>query len=108
VNKRSEEVRKTMPVTFELTPQVKAKIEEFAKASGMKPEEFCKIVIENWVTGGGLIEVGRKKGDIQRIALDWPMGFMILMKDSKGTRRIEKVKGVYSKSALDAEYVLVK
>jgi hypothetical protein len=97
-----------MPVTFELTPQVKTKIEEFAKAAGWKPEEFCKIVIENWVTGGGLIEVGRKKGDMQRIALDWPMGFMILMKDPKGTKRIDKVKGVYSHSAMEAEYVLVK
>lgn len=97
-----------MPVSFELTPQVKAKIDEFAKAAGLKSEEFCKIVIENWVTGGGLIEVGRKKGDIQRIALDWPMGFMILMKDAKGIKRIDKVKGVYSESAMDAEYVLVK
>ncbi|WXG43527.1 MAG: hypothetical protein WED04_05720 [Promethearchaeati archaeon SRVP18_Atabeyarchaeia-1] len=97
-----------MPIAFEITPQVKAKIDEFAKAAGIKSEEFCKIVIENWVTGGGLIEVGRKKGDIQRIALDWPMGFMILMKDSKGIKRIDKVKGVYSESAMDAEYVLVK
>jgi hypothetical protein len=99
---------KTMPVTFELAPPVKTKVDEFAKAAGIKPEEFCKIVIENWVTGGGLIEVGRKKGDMQRIALDWPMGFMILMKDAKGIKRIDKVKGVYSESAMDAEYVLEK
>jgi hypothetical protein len=97
-----------MPVSFELTPQVKGKIDEFAKALGLKPEEFCKLIIENWATGGGLIEVGRKKGDLQRIALDWPMGFMIFAKDSKGIKRVDKVKGVYSESALDAEYVLVK
>jgi hypothetical protein len=102
-----EEVKK-MPVTFELNAQVKAKIDEMAKAAGIKPEEFCKIVLENWVTGGGLIEVGRKKGDIQRIALDWPMGFMILMKDTTGIKKIDKVKGIYTKSTIDADYVLVK
>nr|MDO8133142.1 hypothetical protein [Candidatus Njordarchaeum guaymaensis] len=97
-----------MPVSFELTPQAKAKIDEFAKITGMKPEELCKLLVDNWATGGGLIEVGRKKGDQQRIALDWPMGFIIFMKDSTGIRKIEKVKGIYTKSALDADYVLVK
>jgi len=97
-----------MPVAFELTSQVKSKIDEFAKAAGMKTEELCKAVLENWVEGGGQIEVGRKRGDMQRIALDWPMGFMILMKDPKGVKRIDKVKGVYSESSIDAEYVLSK
>ena len=97
-----------MPVAFELNPQVKSKIDEFAKNAGIKPEELCRIVLENWVQGGGLITVGRKRGDMQRIALDWPMGFMILMKDLKGIKRVDKVKGVYSDSTIDAEYVLSK
>ena len=97
-----------MPVTIELNPQVKAKIDEMVKAVGIKPEELSKIIVENWVTGGGGIEVGRKKGDVQRMALDWPMGFMIFVKDSKGIRRVDKVKGIYTKSTVDAEYVLTK
>nr|MDO8100118.1 hypothetical protein [Candidatus Njordarchaeota archaeon] len=97
-----------MQITFELNPQIKGKIDEMAKAAGIKSEELSKIILENWVTGGGVIEIGRKKGDIQRIALDWPMGFMILVKDSKGIRRVNKVKGIYTKSAIDAEYVLTK
>jgi len=97
-----------MPVSFELTPQVKAKIDEFAKTAGMKTEDLCRLIVENWLTGGGLIEVGRKKGDQQRIALDWPMGFMIFMKDPTGVKKIEKVKGIYTKSTIDAEYNLAK
>jgi hypothetical protein len=97
-----------MTITFELSPQVKARLDEMAKVAGVKPEELSKIIVENWVTKGGAVEIGRKKGDTQRIALDWPMGFMILVKDSKGIKTVDKVKGIYTKSALDAEYVLTK
>lgn len=97
-----------MTITFELSPQVKARLDEMAKVAGVKPEELSRIVIENWAMKGGAVEIGRKKGDTQRIALDWPMGFMILVKDSKGIKTVDKVKGIYTKSALDAEYVLTK
>ncbi|MHA1595607.1 MAG: hypothetical protein ACTSXJ_02635 [Candidatus Baldrarchaeia archaeon] len=93
-----------MSLSIELPEEVRAKIEEFAKKIGINVSEFCKIILELWIKHEGRIVPGRVKGGIQRIAVEFPMGFVLLEKGPEGIKEIEKKVGVFTTRVNEQSY----
>jgi len=93
-----------MSLSIELSEEAKTKIEEFAKKLGISPGEFCKLILELWVKHEGQIIVGREKGGIRRIAVEFPSGFLILEKGPEGIKEREKKVGIFSKKVIEQDY----
>jgi len=92
-------------LSIELDADIQEKFEEIAKKSEMSPEALAKWVLSLWATRGGGIVLGRKKGDRQRIAVDWPTGFDLLNKSGDNLEHIPKTKGLFSESVLDKDWI---
>jgi hypothetical protein len=94
-----------MPLNVNLDADTQKKFNEIAKKGEMSPEALAKYVLTLWATRGGGIVLGRKKGERQRIALDWPTGFDLLNKSGDILEHIPRTKGVFSESILDKDWI---
>lgn len=94
-----------MPLTIDLDPDIKKKFDEIAKKGELTSESLAKYVLTLWTTRGGGVVLGRKKGERQRIAIDWPTGFDLLNKSGEKLEHIPKTKGVFSESVLDKNWI---
>ncbi|MEM3563741.1 MAG: hypothetical protein QXR19_10960 [Candidatus Jordarchaeaceae archaeon] len=93
-----------MPLTVDLDADVQKKFNEIAKKGEISPESLAKCVLTLWTIRGGGVVLGRKKGERQRIAIDWPTGFDLLNKSGDILTHIPKTKGVFSVSVLDKDW----
>ncbi len=93
-----------MPIAVELPGSLEEKLRKLAEKAGVKPEELCKIILEEWLTEGDLV-VGRVRRGIQHIAIDWPWGFTLLRKTDEGVSVLKKSAGIFERSALDYEFI---
>lgn len=94
-----------MPLTIDLDPEIKKKFDEIAKKGELNSESLAKYVLTLWTIRGGGVVLGRKKGERQRIAIDWPTGFDLLNKSGEKLEHIPKTKGVFSESVLDKNWI---
>jgi len=94
-----------VPLTVDLDEDVQKKFEEIAKKGELSPESLAKYVLTLWTTRGGGVVLGRKKGERQRIAIDWPTGFDLLNKSGDTLEHIAKTKGVFTESVLEKDWV---
>ncbi|WXG40137.1 MAG: hypothetical protein WED07_04825 [Candidatus Freyarchaeum deiterrae] len=94
-----------VPLKIDLDVDTQKKFNEIAKKSEISPESLAKLVLTLWATRGGGIVLGRKKGERQRIAIDWPTGFDLLNKSGENLEQIPKTKGIFSESVLDKDWI---
>ncbi len=94
-----------VPLTVDLDAEVLKKFEEIAKKGELSTESLAKYVLTLWTTRGGGVVLGRKKGERQRIAIDWPTGFDLLNKSGDTLEHIPKTKGVFTETVLDKDWI---
>nr|MDO8079888.1 hypothetical protein [Candidatus Freyarchaeota archaeon] len=94
-----------VPLNVDLDADIQKKFNEIAKKGELTPESLAKYVLTLWATRGGGVVLGRKKGERQRIAIDWPTGFDLLNKSGDTLEHIPKTKGVFSESVLDKDWI---
>ena len=60
---------------IDLKPELEKKLQQKAEECGLDAEKLGKLIIDSWLKNEGSVWGGRKK-----IVLDWPAGFIFVLR----------------------------